>query len=186
MTRKEYEKALRTPQWRRFRDMILSSRGCGCEKHYVGCLGTKRPEIHHPYYIEGHMPWEYDPDDLMVLCHSCHQTLHRRLARTMNLPELRDESGRKIGNAFECPRCHGRGFIEKYDDFCGGICFKCQGTGITLMEISDPEDVKIQAAGVWTEIVEKGMTEKFESFDNVLDWLMTIHGLKEEEPSSRG
>jgi 5-methylcytosine-specific restriction endonuclease McrA len=34
--------------------------------------------VHHKYYINGHMPWEYNNDSLITLCNECHQKRHLR------------------------------------------------------------------------------------------------------------
>ena len=33
-------------------------------------------QIHHTFYISGKMPWEYDINDMRVLCKKCHQRIH--------------------------------------------------------------------------------------------------------------
>ena len=32
--------------------------------------------IHHPFYTKGKLAWQYNPTDMMVLCHDCHKKIH--------------------------------------------------------------------------------------------------------------
>lgn len=70
---KEYYKhLLKDKRWKEFRLKVMSERGSKCE-----CCGeTDILQIHHTFYISGKMPWEYDIDDMRVLCKKCHQRIH--------------------------------------------------------------------------------------------------------------
>ena len=71
--RKEYyNRLLEDKRWKEFRLKVLSERGNKCEF----CGGTHILQIHHTFYISGKMPWEYNIDDMMVLCKKCHQRIH--------------------------------------------------------------------------------------------------------------
>lgn len=71
--RKEYyNRLLEDERWKEFRLKVLSERGDKCEC----CGGTHILQIHHTFYISGKMPWEYDIDDMRVLCKKCHQKIH--------------------------------------------------------------------------------------------------------------
>lgn len=42
------------------------------------CTGkTHKPQVHHRWYIDGLMAWEYDNDILVTLCPRCHYKVHR-------------------------------------------------------------------------------------------------------------
>ena len=71
--RKEYyNRLLKDERWKEFRLKVLSERGNKCE-----CCGvTDVLQIHHTFYIRGKMPWEYDINDMRVLCKKCHQRIH--------------------------------------------------------------------------------------------------------------
>ena len=72
--RKEYYKhLLEDKRWKEFRLKVLSERGNKCEC----CGGTDILQIHHTFYISGKMPWEYNIDDMRVLCIMCHQKVHK-------------------------------------------------------------------------------------------------------------
>lgn len=71
--RKEYyNRLLEDKRWKEFRLKVLSERGSRCEC----CGGTGILQIHHTFYISGKMPWEYDVNDMRVLCRTCHQKIH--------------------------------------------------------------------------------------------------------------
>ena len=71
--RKEYyNRLLEDKRWKEFRLKVLSERGNKCEC----CGGTDILQIHHTFYISGKMPWEYDVNDMRVLCRTCHQRTH--------------------------------------------------------------------------------------------------------------
>ena len=71
--RKEYyNRLLEDKRWKEFRLKVLSERGNKCEF----CGGTDVLQIHHTFYIRGKMPWEYDINDMRVLCKKCHQRIH--------------------------------------------------------------------------------------------------------------
>lgn len=71
--RKEYyNRLLEDKRWKEFRLKVLSERGDKCEC----CGGTHILQIHHTFYISGKMPWEYNIDDMRVLCKKCHQRIH--------------------------------------------------------------------------------------------------------------
>lgn len=68
----KYAEQLKTPQWKAYREFILVVRGSKCEV----CGGNKNINIHHKHYIKGRLAWEYLPNDVMVLCRSCHAKVH--------------------------------------------------------------------------------------------------------------
>ena len=71
--RKEYyNRLLEDRRWKEFRLKVMSERGSRCEC----CGGTDILQIHHTFYISGKMPWEYDINDMRVLCKECHQRIH--------------------------------------------------------------------------------------------------------------
>lgn len=71
--RKEYyNRLLEDKRWKEFRLKVMSERGNKCEC----CGGTDILQIHHTFYISGKMPWEYDINDMRVLCRTCHKRIH--------------------------------------------------------------------------------------------------------------
>lgn len=63
-----YSEKLKDPRWQKKRLEVLERAGWVCED----CgTDTKQLEVHHPHYIKGREPWEYDRS-LMCLCSACH------------------------------------------------------------------------------------------------------------------
>jgi hypothetical protein len=64
-----YADLLKDPRWQKKRLEVLESNGWACE----ACgSATKTLHVHHPKYKNGSMPWEYEKDELEVLCEDCH------------------------------------------------------------------------------------------------------------------
>lgn len=79
--------------------------------------------VHHKYYILNKLPWEYQDDVLVTLCHFCHCEVHER----DNIKIFKDERRAEEVNMTPCSRCLGRGYISEYRHVQGGICFRCHG-----------------------------------------------------------
>lgn len=66
--RRNYSALLRTHQYRQYSDRKIQERGscfeCGSEDNLV---------CHHAGYRNGVMPWEYEDDEIVVLCRACHE-----------------------------------------------------------------------------------------------------------------
>lgn len=69
---KYYEQLLKDERWKLFRLKVMSERGCSCEY----CGSTETIQIHHTKYVKGRLPWEYEINDMRVLCRICHQRIH--------------------------------------------------------------------------------------------------------------
>jgi hypothetical protein len=73
MTTKTYSELLRDPRWQKMRLKKLEDAGWVCQR----CMdGESTLNVHHNRYLKGHMPWEYDEQELTVLCESCHGEEH--------------------------------------------------------------------------------------------------------------
>jgi 5-methylcytosine-specific restriction endonuclease McrA len=78
--------------------------------------------IHHKYYQQGLMAWEYPDSALVTLCWQCHEQLHEN-----EEIEIRDTSGKTIRHELPCKRCMGAGRLPEFSHVQGGICFACWG-----------------------------------------------------------
>ena len=68
-----YGQRLRHPKWQRRRLEALLLANWRCSK----CGDTETPlEVHHISYRPGAEPWEYDLNELRVLCERCHEFEH--------------------------------------------------------------------------------------------------------------
>lgn len=68
-----YKEQLQHPNWQRKRLETLESAGFSCES-----CGDKETmlHVHHKRYVKGRKAWEYDLDELQVLCAPCHESEH--------------------------------------------------------------------------------------------------------------
>jgi hypothetical protein len=74
MTKKlTYAEQLRHPNWQKKRLEVLKDAGWGCEI----CGDTETTlNVHHKRYRKGRMAWEYERNELMALCETCHESHH--------------------------------------------------------------------------------------------------------------
>ena len=75
-----YADLLQTQEWEDFRQYIFSVRGTTCE--WCRNPNARPLQVHHKYYLKYHgqryLPWQYSPNDVMVVCKKCHQAIHRK------------------------------------------------------------------------------------------------------------
>ena len=68
-----YAEQLRHPNWQRKRLERLEAAGWECEN----CGEQQNTlHVHHRQYFKNRMAWEYEDDDLSVLCDGCHSIEH--------------------------------------------------------------------------------------------------------------
>jgi 5-methylcytosine-specific restriction endonuclease McrA len=68
-----YTAKLKDPRWQKKRLEVLQCADWACEV----CKDTKSMlHVHHKQYFKGRAPWEYDGDQLAVLCEACHKSTH--------------------------------------------------------------------------------------------------------------
>lgn len=65
-----YADKLRDPRWQQVRLKVMERDEWKCV--WCGCK-TETLNVHHGAYQRGLAPWEYPPDHLWTLCHSCHE-----------------------------------------------------------------------------------------------------------------
>ena len=74
-----YSQALQSPEWLAFRQDFIESRTKDGEALCDEC-GEDTPagtlHVHHRVYHLGKLPWEYEFEDLRLLCKSCHELVH--------------------------------------------------------------------------------------------------------------
>ncbi|NBA84777.1 hypothetical protein GVN16_03355 [Emticicia sp. CRIBPO] len=79
-------------------------------------------QVHHNYYKVGSLAWEYPDESLSTLCWLCHEIKHKE-----GITPVLDVYGNNIANYTNCKKCHGLGYISKYDYYQNGVCFRCNG-----------------------------------------------------------
>ncbi len=73
-----YSDLLKDPQWQRKRLEVFQKDNFRC----VYCDDDKLTlHGHHPKYIHGRAPWEYETIELITLCEDCHEVEHLPLTR---------------------------------------------------------------------------------------------------------
>jgi hypothetical protein len=87
------------------------------ENHYAREL-----HVHHQYYQEELLPWEYPDGSLTTLCWICHKKLH-----ASQKIKWFDKDGLEKGTITCCWRCGGSGYFPEYKHVELGICFRCRG-----------------------------------------------------------
>jgi hypothetical protein len=72
--RKTYAEKLKDPRWQKLRLLKLDDAGWLCQS-----CGDKDKtlHVHHNWYVEKKEPWEYEIDQLTVLCPPCHDRAHK-------------------------------------------------------------------------------------------------------------
>ena len=97
-----YADLLKDPRWQRKRLEVLEAAGWKCSS----CdESTRELHVHHKRYIKGKMPWEYEWEDLIVLCKPCHDRWHKNLSdlefcvARCGLPALENIAGYAVGQA---------------------------------------------------------------------------------------
>jgi len=73
MAKMTYAEQLAHPKWQRKRLDTLNAAGWKCANCAAGDVTL---HVHHRRYIKGRMAWEYEEDELSVLCKDCHQSEH--------------------------------------------------------------------------------------------------------------
>lgn len=74
MKAKSYSEKLKDPRWQKKRLEVLEVAEWSCAL----CQDSESTlHVHHKQYIKGREPWEYDDNQLVVLCESCHHEEHQ-------------------------------------------------------------------------------------------------------------
>jgi hypothetical protein len=69
-----YKERLRDPRWQKVRLRIFERDGFACRR----CgRGDEELHAHHIVYRHGFEPWEYEHEEILTLCNSCHEVEHR-------------------------------------------------------------------------------------------------------------
>lgn len=70
-----YSELLRDPRWQRKRLEALNFADWRCDRC---CDAESTLHVHHKRYVKGRAPWEYDLEELAVLCAHCHGVEHEQ------------------------------------------------------------------------------------------------------------
>ena len=75
---KSYSEQLRTPEWKAFRQRVIDVNGRACR----ACRRSdKIIQVHHLFYEKTRKPWDYELNEVTVLCEDCHASMHDELQK---------------------------------------------------------------------------------------------------------
>lgn len=83
--------------------------------------------VHHKYYINKHLPWEYKNDTFITICAKCHKEIHLNSA----IYVYEDTFLKDKTLLIPCEKCSGTGYLSEFHYHMQGICFKCNGNRFT-------------------------------------------------------
>lgn len=86
-------------------------------------VNPKIPHVHHTYYLRNNLPWEYPEKDLMLVCHDCHNEIHK----TQIIKVYMNNKKFELCDFNPCQKCNGTGYLPEYNYWQSGICFRCLG-----------------------------------------------------------
>lgn len=75
----------KNPLWQKRRLEVMEEAEFMCQMCFNG---ENQLHVHHKRYVKGRRIWEYDSNELVVLCHECHEVAHHDqeiLKRTLAL-----------------------------------------------------------------------------------------------------
>lgn len=77
MKNTSYAEKLKTLEWLEFRDSFIRRHTRENELPCChACSNSRNLQVHHRRYKRGKEPWEYDDEDLVLICGDCHETVH--------------------------------------------------------------------------------------------------------------
>ena len=71
-----YWEKLKDPRWQKLRLKAMEKQDFSCE---ICGDSESTLNVHHKEYFKGNEPWEYDLNQLAVLCEFCHENHHASL-----------------------------------------------------------------------------------------------------------
>lgn len=79
---KTYSEKLKDPRWQRVRLEAMELAEWECQK----CGASENTlHVHHKQYMKDRDPWDYELNQLAVLCESCHERLHETPDRLIDV-----------------------------------------------------------------------------------------------------
>ena len=93
-----YAEKLKDPRWQIKRSQTINYYGNKCEY----CGSTENIHVHHRKYISGLEPWDYDIEDLQLLCADCHEQEHLRW-NAMENDKYRTSKGNTPDSSWHIP-----------------------------------------------------------------------------------
>ena len=72
----DYKELLKDGRWQMKKSAIMLRDGYTCRVCGAKASDGVTLNVHHLHYKRGAAPWEYDNDELITLCESCHKQTH--------------------------------------------------------------------------------------------------------------
>ena len=88
----DYKDQLQTQEWQRKKNSILERDNYQCR---MCAKRDKFVHVHHIWYEQGKMAWEYDNECFVTLCNDCHKVVHTELPKIVGLISYQVLSRRK-------------------------------------------------------------------------------------------
>lgn len=98
--------------------------------NYTAVLDPIILHLHHTYYVQKTLPWNYPDSCFEVLCEQCHAKVHKEKTILMFANHTLAESK----SLTPCYKCNGSGQIEHYRYYADGVCFQCNGAGFEELQ----------------------------------------------------
>lgn len=71
-------------RWKRLRKSVLRRDNYQCQRCKRYGRSKEAVEVHHVLFVEEYPEYGYSPENLVSLCHACHNAMHPEKADTMN------------------------------------------------------------------------------------------------------
>lgn len=78
------EEVYKSARWKRLREKILRRDGYQCKLCKRFGRAKEATEVHHIEHIEDAPEKAFDPDNLVSLCHACHNKMHPEKADVLH------------------------------------------------------------------------------------------------------
>lgn len=93
-----YKEKLQSQEWRDFSRAAKENANYACQMYKRGKV---RLNLHHLFYDLNKEPWEYEPQDVVVICEGCHNEIHDQLQnfRRFVFGKLNPQSFRVLNGA---------------------------------------------------------------------------------------
>jgi hypothetical protein len=127
---KTYAEKLKDVRWQKIRLEALNASGWQCQYCASGQESGVSLNVHHCRYIRGREPWEYQLDQLLVLCERCHKEHHERNDKL-------NEVLSRLGPAS----------LERITGFCIAVLEQYEGTETPQFQLQGIEEVDGYALG---------------------------------------
>lgn len=160
-----YLEKLTDPRWQRKRLEMFERSDWACE---LCGAKDKTLHVHHNQYLKGHEPWDYECEQLTVLCKDCHQSEHagpNDLGRVISFVSIDGVASRHacanlLRGFIELDPVDSRNPIDWTNYMLGMLSRKLSGWGEEYLNPSEVQQLALMDQGklikLVRELLEKG------------------------------